>query len=459
MRARGVRAVGTIVEARAGMRTIARVWRHVILLGSLLLVACGDGSPANSGGSPDAAPAPDVEPPEPPGPPEVRSPLARDRSPDTRDAEVAALVAGNTGFAADLYRELVREPGNVVFAPHSIATALTMTLEGARGDTEAEMTSTLHVTLPKDRLHAARNRVALALEAGAIFDGQHVYRLKNVNALFAQKGKSFGAAFLDTLAVHYGAGVRVLDFAADLVGSVAVINEWVKAVTAGKIVDLLSADTMSADTQLVLVNAIYFASKWQHPFRAEDSAMRPFTTPTGVVDAKAMRTVDDLPYRSGSGFRAAALPFNSHAMDMVIVVPDDLATFEAGLDGARLADVLESFEYTELTLQLPVFRFQDPAPLRSVLEALGMRAAFTGAADLSGIKPLMRVADVVHQSLIAVDEEGAEAAAATAVVLEPISDRQPGRSAELIVDRPFLFAIVHRQTREILFLGRVVDPR
>jgi serpin B len=262
--------------------------------------------------------------------------------------------------------------------------------------------------------------------------------------------------------VHYGAGVRVLDFARDPEAARGVINDWVEDVTEDKIVDLLPADSIKASTKLVLVNAIYFSAAWKHPFAKADTAPRPFTTATGTVDVKTLRQVAQLGYGTGPGFRAAFLPFDGGSLEMGIVVPDGqtLAQLEAGLDGAKVAAIQASRTGATLTLQLPVFSFRTPLSLAAVLKALGMTAAFESDADFTGILASgLKIAAVIHQAFIGIDEDGAEAAGATAVILDPPSAPVPGPPAELLVDQPFLFFIADRPTGEALFFGRVLDPR
>ena len=453
-----------MVEQKPPMLSTSGALRRLIPLVLVPLVACVEKTP-----SPNQEPEPDARIPEvDTGPAQVRSEQTRDRNPSITDAELVGLVAANSAFAADVYGEATREPDlvgkNIVFAPHSVSTALAMTLAGALGPTAAEMAATLHVGPLSHRVHAAQNRLDLILasraEAGT--SDRKPFRLHTVNALFGQKGQAFVANFLDTLAVHYGAGVRVLDFAKDPDAARVVINDWVEDVTEDKILELLPAGSIDATTRLVLVNAIYFSAAWMHPFDEANTAPRPFTTAAGTVDVKTLRQVAQLGYGTGPGFRAAFLPFDGDQLEMGIVVPDGqtLAQLEAGLDGARVAQIQASRTGATLTLQMPAFSFRTPISLAKALKSLGMPSAFGADADFTGLMPGGgKIADVIHQAFIGVDEDGAEAAGATAVIIGPPSAPVPGPPAELIVDQPFLFFIADRPTGEVLFLGRVVDPR
>jgi serpin B len=285
------------------------------------------------------------------------------------------------------------------------------------------------------------------------------YSVAVANALFGQKGYEFLPAFLDTLALYYGAGMRVLDFARDPEGSRQTINQWVEDRTNDRIKDLLPEGSIQDTTRLVLANAIYFSAAWATPFEASETTDRPFTLADGTeLLVPTLHASEERGYGAGDGFRAAELPYDGDQLSMVVIVPDDLAAFEAGLDPERLGKVLESITPHQLDLSLPTFRFDAPLGLKEYLLALGMRDAFDAAADFSridGRKGLV-IQDVLHKGFVAIDEHGTEAAAATAVI---VGDTSVPEVAALAVDRPFLFLIRDRPTGALLFLGRVVDPR
>lgn len=393
--------------------------------------------------------------------PEVRSDLARDLTPDVTEAEVAALVEGNTDFATRIYRRAAATPGNLFMSPHSMSTALAMAYAGAAGDTATQMADALRFTLGEPSLHAAFNALDLELasRADAATGDTIPFRLTTANGVFGQKDWPFLASFLDTLALHYDAGVHVLDFARDPEDARGTINGWVADRTNEKIKDLLPPGSINTATRLVLTNAIYFSAAWAEPFDQADTADRPFFLAGGTkIDVPTLYGHAERGYGEGPGFVAAELPYDGGQLSMVVVVPDDLATFEAGLDAARLAEVVGSLRTYLLELSLPMFRFDAPLSLREHLTALGMVDAFTGAADFSridGDKNLV-IADVLHKGFVAIDEHGTEAAAATAIIFE---DTSIPEVASLTVDRPFLFFIRDRPTGAVLFIGRVVDPR
>ena len=195
----------------------------------------------------------------------IQSKAQREGAPNVAPADVEALVAGNSAFAFDLYQALADEGGNLFFSPFSISAALAMTYAGARGETEQQMAHTLHFALPHERLHPAFNALDAALVGRDQGEG---FQLRIANALWGQTGYSFLEAFLDVLAVNYGAGLRLLDFAADPEGARQAINDWVSEQTEERIKDLIPQGGVDAATRLVLANAIYFFGEWAHPFDA-----------------------------------------------------------------------------------------------------------------------------------------------------------------------------------------------
>ncbi len=411
------------------------------LLSLVLLAACGD-------------PTTDI--------PEVRSNLERELEPNVSPTELETFVSDNTAFAAELYRAVRGTPGNLFMSPHSISTALAMTYAGANGNTATEMAATLRFTLPDAQLHAAFNKLDLELASRAAnATGDTIpFRLTTANAIFGQRDKTFLSPFLDALAVNYGAGLRVMDFITDPDGARLAINDWVEDKTNDRIEDLLPDGSITNDTRLVLTNAIYFSAAWEEPFLASETAARPFQLGDGTtISVPSLHQAHERGYGAGDGYQAAELPYDGGQLSMIVVVPDDLAAFEASLDAGLIGTIVDSISTHMLDLTLPKFKFDAPLPLKDVLVELGMVDAFTdGAADFSridGTRDLL-ITDVLHKGFVSIDEKGTEAAAATAVVVGTTSVPQP---ATLVVDKPFVFFIRDRPTGAILFVGRVVDPR
>ena len=379
-----------------------------------------------------------------------------------QDAQVPDLVAGQSTFAFDLYNLLFDDGTNLFYSPYSISLALAMTYAGARGETEQQMAEVLHFTLPQDRLHEAFNALDMALATrGEHLDPDQRFRLHIANALWGQEDYAFLAAFLDELAANYGAGLRVLDFVGAPDASRRTINEWVEQQTEDKIKDLLPPGSISPDTRLVLSNAIYFNAAWMYPFEEEVTQDGVFhLVEGGQVMVPMMSQSERLGYTAGQGYQAVELPYLGGELSMLILLPAE-GTFQdwaRKLDARQLATIVDDMERMQVQLTMPRFTFESSFRLRDALVRLGMSDAFSGAADFSGMTGNrdLFISDVYHKAFVAVDEEGTEAAAATAVVMELTA--APAQPVTVTVDRPFVFLIRDIETDAILFLGHVVDP-
>ena len=202
---------------------------------------------------------------------ELRSDLERELSPSVEGMGLETLVAGNTAFALDLYRALSEKYDNLFFSPHSISLALAMTYAGARGETELEMAQTLHFDLSQAQLHPAFNALDLELarrgEPIELPDGeQEGFKLNIANSIWGQVDYMFLEAYLDLLAVNYGAGMRLVDYIQYAGEARQEINAWVSDETEGRIEDLIPEGVLDEATRLVLANAIYFNAAWAVPF-------------------------------------------------------------------------------------------------------------------------------------------------------------------------------------------------
>ncbi len=396
---------------------------------------------------------------------EARSDKERIADPAVAEEQLAELVGGNGAFAFDLYRALRGDEGNLFFSPYSISAALAMTYAGARGETEQEMAETLHYLLPQEQLHPAFN--ALDLELAQRGEAQPEtergpFQLDIANSVWGQRDYEFLAQFLDTLAENYGAGLRLVDFVGDSEGARELINGWVSDQTEGRIPDLIPQGVIDALTRLVLTNAIYFNAPWTFPFDKEATQEGTFHLLDGAdVQAPMMKLEETVSYAEVDGIRAVGLPYSDGQLSMVVLVPDEgqFEAFESGLDAATMDSVLDAMEMTPVALTMPKFEFDSSFSLGDTLAEMGMPSAFDpGAADFSGMDGArdLVITHILHKAFVSADEEGTEAAAATAVVVGLTA--APSEPVELVVDRPFMFLIRDYPTGAILFLGRVLDP-
>ncbi len=330
------------------------------------------------------------------------------------------------------------------------------------------MDAVLHAPRPTPvALDAGLNALAQALAARAgtktRADGSTAdVALAVANGLWAQRDLAFAEPFLAVLARDYGAGVQLADYVADPEAARAEINAWVAARTAERIAELVPEGAITSDTRLVLTNAIALRAPWELPFAAAATADAPFTLLDGSrVDVPLMRGGGQLPYAEGDGHVRATLPYAGRELAMTLIVPDAgrFSEIEALLTGEALADWLSAAPPQAVSLAVPRFSFRAKASLADALAGLGMPTAFGDAADFRAMTAdaELRIGDVIHEAFVAVDEDGTEAAAATAVIA--VAGAAPAEPVPLVVDRPFLFAIHDAATAAPLFLGRVVDPR
>jgi serine protease inhibitor len=393
--------------------------------------------------------------------------LSRNENPAVTAADLTPLVDGNTAFAAGLYGVLRTQDGNLFFSPYSISVALAMTYAGAAGSTATEMASALHFDLPAGELHPAFNRLDLELAARSKVkteDGGEPFQLSIANAIWAERTYKFLEPFLDTLALNYGAGARLVDFLHDPEGARKTINAWVSDETKDRIPELIPEGVIDAMTRLVLTNAIYFKASWLEPFDPALTEDGDFHLLSGdVVSAPMMHSgaTRTLPYYEDDGVQAIELPYAGNEVAMMLILPQEggFSDFEAGFDAAELNDIVASMQSSAVTVSLPKFEFSTDVALKPALTQLGMPEAFEpGVADFSGMdgsKDLF-IQDVLHKAFVAVDEQGTEAAAATAVVVGVTSAPLEPKAFE--ANRPFLFLIRDRVSGTVLFVGRVVDP-
>jgi len=397
----------------------------------------------------------------------VQSSKARVISLDVPASDQTELVSGNSAFAFDLYHFLKDEKaGNLFYSPHSISLALAMTYAGARGETEQQMADTLHYTLPQDQLHPAFNWLDLELASrgeGAEGKDDGGFRLNIANSTWGQKDHPFLPEYLDTLALNYGAGMRLVDFVGDPEASRLAINDWVSDQTEGRIKDIVPRGAIDELTRLVLANAIYFNAAWAAPFEESQTQDGPFyPLEGGRVTVPMMGQTTMFGYAEGEGYQAVELPYDGWELSMVILLPaeGEFETFEGSLDAGRVDAITSDLTYERVILTMPKFEVESSFSLVDALSEMGMPVAFSMDADFSGIDGMrdLYIGEVIHKAFVSVDEAGTEAAAATVVIMPAMTAADPEEPIEVTVDRPFIFFIRDIETGAILFVGRVVDP-
>lgn len=322
----------------------------------------------------------------------------RVENPSAPSDDLEELVAGNTGFALDLYGRLAAKDDNLFISPFSISMALGMMHPGAAGKTADEIADALNFTLPPERLHPAFNALEQLLSnRGADLDEDEKFALEIANSIWGQEGFHIEQPFLDTIAENYGSGIRLADFAGSPDASRIAINEWVEENTNDRIKELLLPPDIDEATLMVLVNAIFFKAAWQEPFE-KDSDMK-FQLLDGTSrTAPSMSRYGQYGYTVGENYKAVTIPYattkasgpDTPGVSMVVVLPDagKFKEFESSLSDEKLGQILTDLARREkVNIELPKFKFESKFHLPEQLKELGINKAFIpGEADFSGIQ-------------------------------------------------------------------------
>ena len=385
------------------------------------------------------------------------------------------IVTGNNKFALELYAKLRGKKGNLFFSPYSISTALAMTRAGARGQTETQMAGVLHfpiITKPGTELSSKLipDRQKFASVFGKIIKDLNNrgkkggYELRVANALWGQEGYEFLEEFLELIKNNYDGQLNEVDFVKAAEAARKTINTWVEKETNNKIKNLIRKGLLSSMTRLVLTNAIYFKGNWAKQFKEDRTKDAPFTLANGrKMDVAMMNQTGQFNYMETESFQALELPYVDDELSMIILLPkefDGLDEFEKTLTAENLSKWMDQLHNREVIVSIPKFKMTSQFALASVLKSMGMIDAFSPNADFSGMNGRrdLFISAVIHKAYVDVNEEGTEAAAATAVTMK-LTSIGPTRIPVFCADHPFLFIIRDNHSGSILFIGRVMHPK
>ena len=371
-----------------------------------------------------------------------------------------SVVAANTQFGFNLFNDIrkTEQNKNIFISPFSISIALAMTLNGASGETEQAMTNALQLQgLDSEAINAGYAGLRHNLQTS---DPKVILAI--ANSLWARQDVPFKQDFLQRNTQFFGAEISTLDFTDP--NTLTTINQWVNTNTNGKITKIL--DEINPDAVLFLINAIYFKGSWQTEFDPSHTRDGTFHLVTGGEKQVPMMTrTGDYPYYENyeEKFQAISLPYGDGRISMYIFLPyreSDLNTFLDGLNTENWENWISQFREQEVFLSMPKFKLEYEKTLNNPLQSLGMGIAFApGGADFSRMADLeilgrnLYIGEVLHKSVVEVNEEGTEAAAVTSVGVR-VTSAPPA----FIADRPFFFAIRDNETKTVLFMGIVVDP-
>ena len=380
---------------------------------------------------------------------------------------VESLSSGNMYFGVDLYNQLAKsEEGNLFFSPHSLSTVMAMVYAGADGETASQMRESMSFRPDDSELHRAFNHLNRTLTSEATDkneDGESSgdpFELNLAQGLWVQPDFPVNRSYLETLGTQYGASMQTAPFASSPEEARKTINQWVAQKTAKKIEDLLPQGSVQPNTRLMLTDAIYFKAGWKSPFQTSQTADGQFTNldgSTSSVKMMSQRARSGLRHASGSNWQAVELPYVGGSTSMLMIIPDAGAfeTVESDLSSALIQKVVDKLGSKAVNIQMPKFDITSGFSAKKMLSELGMTSAFDpDEADFSPMSPAEKlfIQNVQHKAYISVDEEGTEAAAASAAGMGITSMPE---YTDVTVDRPFIFAIRHKESGAILFMGRV----
>lgn len=363
-------------------------------------------------------------------------------------------------FSVELYKKLKSEgdgTSNIVCSPFSIAAALSMTLAGARHDTAKQVSDALHVK--QDAVHEHFANFLSKLPGYAPGVVLHV-----ANRLYSEQTYKVLEEFIRLLERSYSTTIEKVDFKGNADKARLQVNAWVEEATKSKVKDLLKEGTVDASTALIIVNAVYFKGLWHEQFDPERTSRQEFhetADRSKMVDMMHLKEGFRMCHDPDMKVSALEIPYKGQKTSMVVLLPeavDGLADLEEALTASKLTEILQRLLYDDdIELSLPRFKLEQAVGLNKILAAMGIEDLFVPSkCDLTGISATkdLVVSDVVHKAFVEVNEEGTEAAAATAVKLNRCS-LSLSLPTKFTVNHPFMFLIRSRDPDIVLFVGSV----
>jgi serpin B len=399
--------------------------------------------------------------------PEIIAPEVPENVGASIDQEkIDVLVKGNNLFALRLYGQLRSSNGNLVFSPYSISSALGMLYAGAAGSTAEQMKKVLNFSLHQPDQEAAFYWLTKYLTAYTSDFGPN-FRLLIENSLWVQNGQPLLPEFQKTMSDYFRTNIKQVDFISRSDATRNTINRWVADHTQGRITTILQPNDLASSTRLVLVSAFYMKARWNQVFDASRTQKAPFfPAPSKTILVSMMETTASFPFYQDENVLVVELPYAPPKRDflqlaMLVMLPAkglDLDDLEKKLSGDQLQKWRTQMVEQRVNVILPKFTSTAAFSLNDSLQNMGMKDAFTNGADFSRITGTtdLSIGKVLHKAFISVDENGTEAAAATAVTMNRTS--MPSQPVVFRADRPFVYIVVEKSTGAILLMGRLSTP-
>lgn len=374
---------------------------------------------------------------------------------------ILCMLTVNLVQADPLTSRVLKDSGtkNNIYSPLSLNEALAMVYAGSAGDTASEIQNGTGWGNPTQTVAFYANLNATF----ANLDKADQFQIKVANSLWLQKSFSLEPTYLEDLRLLNAEGHSV-DFVNQAESARTDINTWVDAKTSSKIKNLIAPGLLTPLTRLVLCNAVYFKADWASPFEAIGTTKQDFTSNTGTSQVDTMHKTGHFKYFEDTDTQYIELPYKGQATSMIICLPkarNGLGNWLASLSDKQLAALPGLFDsqYERVNLALPKFKIEcTQSKLALQMEKIGIKKLFSPDANLDGIAKGqgLFVSSIIQKTMVAVDEKGTEAAAATAIMVAgnamPIE-----KPVDFVVDHPFVFLIVTKANPTILFAGVIQD--
>ena len=369
--------------------------------------------------------------------------------------KLSSLVDSLNKFSFDFYQKISEnKEDNIFFSPYSIFVALSMAYEGAHGNTATQMYNILNFLQNDSETQGSFGKIYNLLN-----QKQEGYKISTANAFWIQQKYPFLTEYISLLQNYYMAEANELDFSKN-VEAARTINTWIENQTNGKIKDVIDPSALSVFTRLVLTNAIYFKGLWENPFDSKYTTKIDFKLDSSKTVKVDMMSLSDcfFNYTETDDLQILKMPYEGNDLSMLVILPkeNNISIADSSLNTLNIEDWNSRFDEIKINIDIPKFKFKTEYNLNNVLTKMGMVDAFSEIdADFSGMdgtKSLF-ISDILHKAFVEVNEEGTEAAAATAVIVTTSAITNTFNA-----DHPFVFLIQHEETGAILFMGKIMSP-
>ena len=370
-----------------------------------------------------------------------------------------------TGFSFRLFEKLSKQHAqqNITFSPVSLNMALALTYSGALSETREEMARLTGFDLDADLFHTNYFKYFSGfglLEADTLLD------FNLANRVFVEQSYPILDRFLNDVQTYHGGAFEQMDFIGNPKQAEQRINQWAEEMTRERIKNLIPEGTLDQLTRMVLANAIYIKSAWRHPFEEENNIEKEFYAIGGHPRQTEFMTQREsrIPFLELDDIKVMQLPYTSPHLSLLIILPKDRNVVEIAdyiPDADRYKEILENIRPEEVYMEIPKFKLESQFSLSDHLKEMGMEKAFDERADFSGIggQRDLFISAILQKVFFEIDEEGTEAAAATAVIVTTTAlIPEVEEPKEFIADRPFIFILKENQFNTPLFTGQFVIP-